>query len=131
MLDNRLSGSLPSELGRLTQLGEGVFSSFYWSGLRLLFGKRAVLSHMNILSFFLAEGLGIGYNDFTGTLPEEFCILRMEKNVNMIRGLYDPRNPVPCGKSLLGGAQCPYLECCPSCPPPVVNATNASHTNDP
>jgi len=111
---NKLDGTIPTTIGNLSRLKELSIMENHLSG-----GLPSELGQLTQL-----ESLGIGYNHFTGVIPEELCILRMERNVTIRNPRPDPVNGLPddlCDNSLFGGVQCPYLECCPSCPQIVID----------
>lgn len=95
--DNALEGRIPSELGRLTNLGKLCFCS-------------VVSQHMHCLTrspYFVAS-LNLGANDLSGTAPQEVCNLR-----NGVLDIFIA--PCTVNGVVATPFQCSVPDCCTEC----------------
>ena len=103
---NQLSGTLPSELGRLLNAEMIDVSRNLLNGtLPTDFGNLVNLDA------FLFSG-----NGFDGYVPDEICGLWESGKLQVLGDVLEGRS---CDGETFGGAVCPYPACCPSCPGPV------------
>lgn len=101
--DLALTGTIPSELGKLTELEDlQLACNELVGGIPTEFG---LLTKLTSLTFI--------HNDLEGTIPSEVCSLKTDGDLKVL-GMYDTFGMTATCASFYGGLECPtnIPDCC-------------------